>query len=71
MTPVVHGSSHVARIDWDPRSRALSVTYKGGRIYTYEAVDYETWTRLMNAPSKGAFLRREIQPRHRVKETTR
>jgi hypothetical protein len=63
----VEGSGHVEWIDWDPRSRVLSVKhFRREEPYRYEGVDYDTWVRLMRAPSKGSFLRREIQPRFRV-----
>ena len=66
MRQMVSGSAHVAWIDWDPASRALTVEYRGGRLYRYDGVEYDTWVRLMRAPSKGSFLRREIQPSHRT-----
>lgn len=63
MRQQVQGSSHVQWLNWDPASRVLTVEYKGARLYEYAGVDYDTWVRLMKAPSKGVFLRREIQPR--------
>lgn len=58
----VRGSSHVEWVEWDPASRTLAVSYKGGRVYRYAGVPYETWVGLQKAASKGSFLRREIQP---------
>ena len=66
MRQAVAGSTHVEWIDWDPGSRVLAVSYRGGRVYWYEGVEYDTWVQLVRAPSKGSFLRREIQPRHRL-----
>ena len=65
MRQAVEGSAHVSWIDWQPATRELTVEYRGGRLYRYEGVDYDTWTRLVRAESKGSFLRREIQPRFR------
>lgn len=59
----VLGSSHVEWIEWDPASRVLQVEYRGGRLYRYEGMDYETWSGLMRAPSKGSFLRRVVHPK--------
>ena len=67
MRQQVHGSAHVQWLNWDPASRVLTVEYKGGRLYRYDGVDYDTWVQLMKAPSKGSFLRREIQPRFPAK----
>lgn len=60
----MEGSAHVAWIEWDPASRTLRVEYRGGRLYEYAGVPYETWVRLQRAPSKGSFLRREIHLKH-------
>lgn len=68
MRQEVQGSAHVSWLNWDPASRVLTVEYKGGRRYEYSEVEYDTWTRLVRAPSKGSFLRREIQPQHAGRE---
>jgi hypothetical protein len=60
----VEGSTHVEWIEWDAATRVLQVEYRGGKLYRYLEVPYEKWARLQRAPSKGSFLRREIQPHH-------
>lgn len=64
MRQAVQGSAHVQWIDWDPATRELTVEYRGGRLYRYQGVEYDTWVQLVKAPSKGSFLRRHIQPGH-------
>lgn len=64
----IDDSSHVSEVSWDPATRFLEVTYRAGRRYRYHDVPVETWQQLMKAPSKGQFLRREIQLRHSGQE---
>lgn len=59
----MQGSAHVEWIDWEPGTRVLTVSYKGGRVYRYADVPYDTWAGLMKAPSKGSFLRCWVQPK--------
>jgi hypothetical protein len=63
----IDGSAHVRQVLWDPATLILEVEYQGGRRYAYSGVSYDTWVHLQKAPSKGSFLRREIQPRHPVR----
>lgn len=73
-------SSNVERIGFDEAMRVLVVTYrlpaprKGqnviyetGRMYVYTPVSFDTWTALMLAESKGAYLRQHIIGNHEIK----
>jgi KTSC domain len=64
MRQAVEGSAHVVTIDYDIATKALTVEYRGGRLYRYAGVEFDEWQGLMRAPSKGSYLRRRIQPAH-------
>lgn len=62
------GIGHVRTVDYDAAAQSLEVLFENGRRYRYDKVAYETWNDLMQSESKGSFVRRTIQPRHRFTE---
>jgi hypothetical protein len=62
------GIGHVRNVDYDAAAESLTVLFENGRRYRYHKVAYEDWNALMQADSKGSYLRRSIQPRHRFEE---
>jgi hypothetical protein len=62
------GIGHVRRIEYDVATKNLDVQFENGRRYRYSGVEYPEWEALMRADSKGAHVRRIVQPRHRFQE---
>ena len=62
MAPVT--SSHVEAIGYDAPSKTLHVKFKGGATYQYGGVPEQRHVALVQAESKGNFLRKEIYPHH-------
>jgi hypothetical protein len=55
------GSSALAGADYDPERKSLSITFKGGRSYTYNDVPPDVYEQLCSADSPGTFWRSEIK----------
>ena len=49
-------SSNVKAVDWDPRSRLLTVEFKDGTIYEYDDINGELAAQIVFAPSVGKML---------------
>lgn len=58
---VMVSSSNVEAVGYDPDSRELWVRFLGGGTYVYSGVDERTHEELVNAPSVGSYLNREIK----------
>jgi hypothetical protein len=58
-------SSTVASVGYDPRHSVLEVEFHSGAVYRYYSVPRDVFHSLRNAPSKGAFLNRQIRDRFR------
>ena len=54
-------SSNVEAIGYDDDTQQLHVQFLSGGYYTYQDVPREIFDDLMNAPSKGSFLNREVK----------
>jgi hypothetical protein len=61
-------SSNLASIGYDQAQSILEVQFKPskknpgqGPVYQYLNVPYEKWVGLLNSPSKGGYLSREIK----------
>ena len=54
-------SSNVEAIGYDDNTRELHVQFLSGGYYIYHDVPREIFDELMNAPSKGSFLNREVK----------
>lgn len=57
-------SSNIEAIGYDDDHRELHVKFLGGGYYVYHDVPRDVFDSLMNAPSKGSFLNREIKNRY-------
>jgi KTSC domain len=57
-------SKAVDEVDYTPQTRTLAIKYKGGERYFYLRVPPQQYRALLDAPSIGAFVNREIKPRY-------
>lgn len=66
MRPVT--SSNIAAVGYDAERRELRVRFRGGSEYAYADVPADVAAALVDAPSVGGYLAREIahNPRYRV-----
>ena len=58
------GSTALASADYNPDTRVLTVTFKGGQSYTYLDVPADTWEQLQSADSPGRFWRESIKDQY-------
>jgi len=54
-------SSNIEAIGYDENTQELHVQFRQGSSYVYRDVPRHLFDELMNAPSKGSFLNREIK----------
>ena len=54
-------SSNVEAIGYDDDLQELHVQFVSGGNYIYQGVPRQIFDELMNAPSKGSFLNRQIK----------
>jgi len=54
-------SSNIEAIGYDESTQDLHVQFLSGGYYVYHNVPREIFDRLMEAPSKGSYLNREIK----------
>lgn len=54
-------SSNIDAIGYDEDNQELHVKFLSGGYYTYSGVPKEVFDELMNAPSKGSYLNREVK----------
>ncbi|MCE5327879.1 MAG: KTSC domain-containing protein [Planctomycetaceae bacterium] len=54
-------SSNIQAIGYDEAAEELHVQFNNGTTYVYQKVPPELHASLMNAPSKGSFLNRQIK----------
>jgi len=57
-------SSNVEALGYDEGAQELWVQFKSGRKYIYDAVPLSAFEELLNAPSVGSYLNREIKPNY-------
>jgi len=57
-------SSNVEAIGYDPDARDLHVRFLSSGHYVYRDVPEYVYRDLLNAPSKGSFINREIKKRY-------
>ena len=56
-------SSHVDTVGYDAEQGELHVTYNSGKTAVYKDVDEKTANSVMNAPSVGQALHRQVRGR--------
>lgn len=61
-------SSMMSNVEYEEHSRALEVTFTGGKVYRYFDVPPVLYHALLAADSKGAFLNKHILNRFDFKE---
>ncbi len=54
-------SSNIEAVGYDDDTQELHVQFLSGGYYIYSDVPREIFDDLMNAPSKGSFLNREMK----------
>ena len=54
-------STNIEAIGYDGDAQDLHVRFVGGGTYLYHGVPRSVFDELMNAPSKGSFLNRELK----------
>lgn len=53
-------SSMIYAVGYDRKTRVLEVVFNSGRTYCYEGVPPKVYKELMEADSKGRYMRSEI-----------
>lgn len=53
-------SSMIYAVGYDRKTRTLEVVFNSGRVYAYEGVPPKVYKELMEAESKGRYMRAEI-----------
>lgn len=61
LTPVT-GSSLIAADGWDSHKATLRVRYHNGHVYDFNGLSFATHEAYESAPSKGSYLKRQIEP---------
>ena len=54
-------SSNIEAIGYDDDAQELHVRFLGGETYVYSGVPSQVFDALMDAPSKGSYLNREVK----------
>lgn len=57
-------SSNVAMIGWRRETEDLFVRFSSGARYVYHGVNEDTYTKFLEAPSKGKYLHTQIKGRY-------
>jgi hypothetical protein len=56
-------SSSVVSVGYDARAHALEIEFKNGRVYRYAQVPAAAYRLLLQAPSIGEFVNKQIKTR--------
>ncbi len=67
MERILVDSSSVARVGYDPATFELEVEFRNGRSYRYQQVPVAAYRLLLQAPSIGEFVNKQIKPRFAAK----
>ena len=54
-------SSTIEQVGYDEDAMELHVVFTDGARYVYQQVPLQTFEQLLDAPSKGSFLNRELR----------
>ncbi|HKO53227.1 MAG TPA: KTSC domain-containing protein [Polyangiaceae bacterium] len=68
MESIAVESSSVARVGYDPETFELEIEFRNGRSYRYQQVPIAAYRLLLQAPSVGEFVNKQIKPRFEAKE---
>jgi len=60
-------SSSVATVGYDPATFELEIEFRNGRTYRYQHVPIAAYRLLLQAPSIGEFVNKQIKPRFEAK----
>jgi hypothetical protein len=61
-------SRSVSTVGYDPATFELEVAFRSGRTYRYQQVPIAAYRLLLQAPSIGEFVNKQIKPRFEAKE---
>jgi hypothetical protein len=64
-------STAIRHLDYEPATRALTVTFVTGRRYEYAGVPPDVYIAFSTAPSKGTFFNNEIRDAYEYRELER
>ncbi|MEI9949926.1 MAG: KTSC domain-containing protein [Pseudomonadota bacterium] len=67
MERILVDSSSVAMVGYDPATFELEVEFRNGRSYRYQQVPVAAYRLLLQAPSIGEFVNKQIKPRFEAK----
>jgi hypothetical protein len=60
-------SSSVRAVGYDPATFELEIEFLNGRVYCYQQVPVAAYRLLLQAPSIGEFVNKQIKPRFTAK----
>lgn len=63
-------SSAIASVGYEPKDRLLEVEFSSGKVYRYFDVPPDAFSKLLTAPSKGAWFNQQIRDRFRYAART-
>jgi hypothetical protein len=61
-------SRSVSAIGYDPATFELEIEFRNGRTYRYQQVPEAAYRLLLQAPSLGEFVNKQIKPRFDARE---
>ena len=61
-------SSSVSGVGYDPATFELEVEFRNGRTYRYQQVPIAAYRLLLQAPSIGEFVNKQLKPRFAAKQ---
>ena len=68
MERIAVDSSSVTSVGYDPATFELEVEFRNGRTYRYQQVPIAAYRLLLQAPSIGEFVNKQIKPRFAAKQ---
>ena len=68
MERIAVDSSSVTSVGYDPATFELEVEFRNGRTYRYQQVPIAAYRLLLQAPSIGEFVNKQLKPRFAAKQ---
>jgi len=68
MERIAVDSSSVASVGYDAATFELEIEFRNGRNYRYQKVPIAAYRLLLQAPSIGEFVNKQIKPRFEARE---